>query len=127
MRFLARLFAKRPHHQPIHSDAPTPHHVLITLTDPEGDRKEQNRALATRLIAAAADAGFATLDPKPRAEPDRETSIIIQGPNADAIFDAIAPIIEPEPIARESRLIKVFGDPTDPAARTETIDLHWEG
>lgn len=127
MRFLARFFSKRHHPEPIHAEAPTPHHVLITLTDPVGDRNEQNRALADRLIAAAANAGFTILDPEPRAEPDRETSIVIQGPSADAIFDALAPTIEPEPIARESRLIKVFGDPTDPAARTETIDLHWEG
>lgn len=51
--------------------------------------------------------------------------IFLDGPDAEAMFDAVAPVIEKHPLPKGSHAIKRFG--AAPDARTERVDLEWAG
>ncbi len=79
--------------------------------------------LGSQLTAAVTDSG----DGKPsEGDPvDAFTSFGFAGPDADALFDAAAPVIEQHPLPKGSHAIKRYGGPGCP--RTERIDIAWDG
>ncbi len=101
--------------------------VGVTLIDPEGDRLDTHRALMDAIVGAAGVAGFAAgaIDEKLLRGGPHTHTLRIEGPDAEAIFEAIAPTIEGVPLPVGSHAILTYG--SDPTARHERVDLQWDG
>jgi hypothetical protein len=52
-------------------------------------------------------------------------TVYMYGPDADRLWDAIAPVLEKHTFRKGSVATKRYGEPGE--GREETINLHWEG
>lgn len=126
-RLLARFGRPAPSPQPTREPE---HAVIITialegLEWPSQDGLERLFALEDTLRDAV-DAQRAGEVDGHSVGPDR-FDIYCYGPNADRLWDAVAPALEKQPFPRGSHAIKRFGPADAPDAREERIDLHWDG
>ncbi len=83
--------------------------------------REELFALQEELESAIADVG--ELDGDGWGEGYCE--IFMYGANADALWEAVAPVLEKRPFRRGSTAVRRYGEADD--AREEKTDLHWEG
>lgn len=51
-------------------------------------------------------------------------TVYFYGPDADQLWDAVAPVLEKHPFPKGSYAIRQYGPP---GSRTERIDLAWDG
>ncbi|MDP1660436.1 MAG: hypothetical protein Q8L55_00845 [Phycisphaerales bacterium] len=79
--------------------------------------------LAAELAAAMSEAGAGKSGLSEAI--DGFKSIAFVGPDADALFDAAAPVIERHPLAKGSHAVKRYGGPG--CSRTERSDVSWDG
>jgi hypothetical protein len=79
-------------------------------------------ALQDRLLEAIENAAAGQLDGDEFGE--GTCTIYCYGPDADRLWDAVAPILETEPFPEGSVAVKRYGPP---GAREETVDLAWGG
>lgn len=117
-----------PDHQPGQPGQPDQHAVLLHLRcgDGPGERDEDHARFARlqeRLNDAISQARAGELDGF--GFDDRMFDIFTYGPDADKLWKAIAPVIEPEAFRQGSYAIRRYGGPE--TGREERINLHWEG
>jgi hypothetical protein len=79
-------------------------------------------ALQDRLLEAIRNASAGELDGDEFGE--GICTIYCYGPDADRLWDAVAPILETEPFPEGSVAVKRYGPP---GAREETVVLAWGG
>jgi hypothetical protein len=51
--------------------------------------------------------------------------IYMYGPDADRLFDAVAPVLEKHPFPKGSTALKRYGGPD--CGKSEKVNLHWDG
>ncbi len=83
---------------------------------------ERVYALEDRLIVAIEARGAGELDGDEFGESG--CVILMYGPDAEGLWEAIAPVLETERFAAGSHAIKRYGGP---GAREERVDLEWAG
>lgn len=123
MGFFKRLFAAK---QP----APKgPEHALLLSirlgNDEFGEpgEVEAMHELQDELSAAIARAKAGELDGDELGA--GVCTIYMYGPDADRLWNAVAPVLEKHTFRHGSEAVKRFGAPGE--AREEKINLHWEG
>jgi hypothetical protein len=125
MGFFSRLFgSKQPAPQPPDQDE---HALLLTFPLPAEFPSEAElntyHALQGELSAAIDSAQAGELDGDEFG--GHQCVIYMYGPDADRLFDAVAPVLEKHPFPKGSTALKRYGGPD--CGRSETVNLHWEG
>lgn len=109
-------------------DEPGAEHALIITITFEEERPPAAEfdfwlGIQEQMERAIEDAGAGELDGDEWGE--GVCTIYCYGPNADALWDAVAPVLEKTPIRKGSYAIKRYGGPG--SGREERINLHWDG
>lgn len=122
MGFFARVFGKQPEPQrdPEHAVLL---HFRLESTWPSTQEVDRYHALEERLEEAVKDARAGELDGDEFGE--GECVVFLYGPDAEALWKAVMPVLEKEPFPKGSFAIKRFGGPD--CGQEERINLAWEG
>lgn len=126
MSFWKRLFGGGKN--PAASSAGSQHAVLLNIrlgNDEFGDEGEVEamHTLQDQLEKVVTKARAGELDGDEFGA--GMCTIFFYGPDADRLWDALAPVLEKHPFRKGSHATKRYGEPG--VGREETIDLHWEG
>ena len=102
------------------------HAVLIHLCLSDSDfGSDDDRAgigeLSDRLEKAIEDAGVGELDGDEFGE--GECVLFLYGPDADALFAVVEPLLRASPHARGGFVLKQYGEPGDPDTREVRVEL----
>ncbi len=126
MSLFRRLFERRDPPAKVEPPSPPEHAVLVHLNlrdDQFGVEAEREaiHAMSDRMDDAieAANAGEFDGDEFGAGE----CTLFMYGPDADALFAAVEPILRADEIARGAKVVKRFGEASDPNARIETVQL----
>lgn len=126
MGFWNRLMGKEPARERPGQPG-VPHAVIlhIKLADRLPSEDEQRRwwGLQDELVAAVSAAGAGELDGDEWG--GGECVIFMYGPDAEAIWEAVAPVIEQREVPMGSYAIKRFQ--TLGGEREERVEIGWEG
>lgn len=98
-------------------------HIVMESDPVEKEVRHRWYTFQDELAAAVGAAGVGVLDGDGWGFGGHD--IFLYGPNADALWDAIAPIIEKQPMPKGSHAIKRYQTPK--GEREERIDLWWDG
>lgn len=101
------------------------HALLLHLVVAPGDTGgaiERYHAIQDELEAAVLQHHAGELDGDEWSE--GLCTVYFYGPDADLLWDAVAPILEKHPFPKGSHAIREYGPP---GSRTERIGLAWEG
>lgn len=96
--------------------------LLLDAMHPSPEEKAKYTALCRELAEAIARSKAGTLAKEDWA--GGRFVVTFHGPDAEAIWEAIAPVIEPHPLPHGSRAVKRVGSA---GAGDEVIDLGWAG
>jgi hypothetical protein len=123
MGFFSRLFGNN-NPQPANTEE---HALLLTFPLPNEFPSEAElstyHALQDELSAAIESAEAGELDGDEFG--GNQCVIYMYGPDADRLFDAVAPVLEKHPFPKGSTALKRYGGPD--CGKSETVNLHWEG
>ncbi|MCA9278771.1 MAG: hypothetical protein H6815_11325 [Phycisphaeraceae bacterium] len=127
MGFFSKLFGKPGNPWRDDDASEHAHSVMLSFPDdvsrwPDGAPRDLLE-LDDLLEAALEKSGAGWIDG--HAVDGDSIEILILGKDADTIWDAIAPVLEPYPLPKNAFVLKRYGENDD--AREERIDLHWEG
>ena len=119
MGFFDRLFWK--------SDATRkpPEHAFIVTPKLSDDRfgtdeeRERIHEFSDQLEAAIESAGAGEFDGDEFGE--GVCSLYMYGPNADALFAVVDPLLKASPLAKGAEGVKRYGEASDPGAREEVV------
>jgi hypothetical protein len=105
---------------------PEEHAVIVTLKLSDaafGDARERDaiHALTDRLDAAIRAAGAGEFDGDEFG--DGVCTLYMYGPDADRLFDAIAPELRGSPLTRGGSATRRYGAASNPSARVERVAL----
>ena len=126
MGFLSKLFGSKPAPQATDSSKDEHAvlvHIKLAAEMPSEDEMAKYHALQDQLIAAIEAAAAGELDGDEWG--GGECVIYTYGPGADALWDAIAPVLEKHPFPRGSFAIKRYGGPD--CGREERVRIEWDG
>ena len=104
-----------------------PEHAVIAYLKLSGDgfpdraEMQQFHELSDELIEAIEEAAVGEFDGDEFGQ--GECVLFMYGPDADAIFSAIEPVLRRSPLARGGRVVKRFGTADDPSAKKVSILL----
>ena len=96
------------------------HAVLVHLANTDADAVF---ALEDELEPAIADAGVGEYDGNDIAVDGSEAILYAYGPDADALWDVMSPIVQRANPPAGSYVVKRYGDVNDPDAREVRIEL----
>jgi len=124
MGIIARLFGSGP--QTTGGESNGEHAVILRIQFPEESptEAEQERlfGIQDELGAAIERAGVGEFDGDEWG--GGCCTIFMYGPDADRLWDAIAPLLERHPFARGSCAVRRYGPP---GAREDRVSLEWAG
>ncbi len=124
MGIIARLFGSKD--QDAGGDQNAEHAVIlrIQLAEDLPAEAEQTRlfGIQDELAAAIESAGVGEFDGDEWG--DGQCTVYMYGPDADRLWDAIAPLLERHPFARGSSAVRRYGPP---GAREDRVSLEWAG
>ena len=124
MGLIARLFGGGE--QPGVGGQDAEHAVILSirLGDEPPTEEEQQRMfdLEDEISAAIESAGVGELDGDEWGS--GSCTIFLYGPDADRLWDAIAPVLERHPFERGSSAVRRYGPP---GAREDRVSLEWAG
>jgi hypothetical protein len=122
---IARLLDRRPRDEPPivdrpDDDQPPQHAVIVHFTYGSTDLAPLS-ALEDRLIAAIAAADAGEFDGNEVAVDGSDGYLYMYGPDADALFAAIRPVLETAPFMNGARVTIRYGSPDDDVAEREVV------
>lgn len=97
-------------------------HVALEHDPAMREQRDRWLGFANELVGVLRASGAGALEEEAAGG---TANLTIHGPSADAIWDAIAPVIEKQPMPKGSHAIKRYQTPK--GEREERIDLWWDG
>jgi hypothetical protein len=126
MSLFRKLFDRRAP-QPAPAQTHGPEHALLVylkLSNDEFGAEEEREAIhnmSDQMQAAINSASVGEFDGDEFG--NGECTLFMYGPDADALMRTVEPILRNNPFTRGGRVIKRFGEASDPSAREVRIDL----
>lgn len=116
-----KIFGKRP--QSAREPEAVILHIVLVHNPPSEEEVERWQGLQEQLAEAIDVAGAGEFDGDGWG--DGMLDVFMYGPSADALWDAVAPVIEKHAIPKGSHAIKRYRTPA--GDREERIDISWDG
>jgi hypothetical protein len=114
MGVISRMFGRKP-------PPPPPDHAVIVHFDYGSTDLQPLFELEKRLEAAIAQAGAGELDGNEVATDGSDGYLYMYGPDADALFRSIRPLLEACPFMRGARVRVRYGPPADGVREVEHV------
>lgn len=109
MGIFDKVFGKKPPEPP----SPAPDHAVLVYFAYGSTDLSRLFALEERLEAAIAAAGVGELDGNEVATDGSEGTLYTYGPNADALFAVVRPVLDATDFMRGARVRLRYGPPED--------------
>jgi hypothetical protein len=105
--------------------AEKPHALLLRIVPGAGGPATPQHFLDLESAVRAAVDAHGVGEAKPGALAGEAWEQWVIGPDAEAIWEALMPVLEGRAFAKGSRAVKYFGAPG--SSREEGVNLHWDG